>query len=242
MHVTDLVQGVVANAPVLAVEVPVLLDDKRRYVLSHAFFPAELEVAFRRDEVPANYIIGIFDRKGISIARSQRAAGTGGEAGSQGTVRRVAQCAPEGVLQHDTRENIQVYHAYKRSALSGWTVAVGVPVVIIEASTRRAVMAASLGLMAAIGCALALAVYFSRRMAQSIDSAASSAVALGRGEMPQRMRRACGNPTPARRAEVPVTPTAGARIARQRGAGTRAAVCERTGGAPAGGKPEPRQG
>ena len=184
MHVTDLVQGMVANAPVLAVEVPVLLDDKRRYVLSHAFFPAELEVAFRRDEVPADYIIGIFDRKGISIARSQRAQELVGK-----PVRKElfegSRSAPEGVLQHDTRENIQVYDAYKRSALSGWTVAVGVPVVIIEASTRRAVMVASLGLMAAIGCALALAVYFSRRMAQSIDSAASSAVALGRGETPQ---------------------------------------------------------
>ena len=184
MHVTDLVQGTVANAPVLAVEVPVILDDKRRYVLSQAFSPAELEVAFRRNEVPANYIIGIFDRKGISIARSQRAQELVGK-----PVRKElfewSRSAPEGVLQHDTRENIQVYDAYKRSALSGWTVAVGVPVVIIEASTRRAVMVASMGLMAAIGCALALAVYFSRRMAQSIDSAASSAVALGRGETPQ---------------------------------------------------------
>jgi signal transduction histidine kinase len=184
MRVSDLLKGSVANAPVLAIDVPVILDGKRRYVLSQAFFPDELDVALRRSEVPANYIIGIFDRQGISIARSKRASELVGK-----PVRKElfegTRSAPEGVLQHQTRENIDVYDAYKRSALSGWTVAVGVPVVVIEASTRRAVMVASMGLMAAIGCALALAVYFSRRMALSIDSAAGSAAALGRGDMPQ---------------------------------------------------------
>ena len=184
MRVSDLLDGPVANRRVLAIDVPVVLDDKRRYVLSQAFFPEELDVALRRSEVPANYIIGIFDRKGVSIARSQRAQELVGKPVRKELFER-SRHAPEGVLQHDTRENIQVYDAYKRSALSGWTVAVGVPVVIIEASTRRAVMVASMGLMAAIGCALALAVYFSRRMAQSIDSAATSAAALGRGETPQ---------------------------------------------------------
>jgi signal transduction histidine kinase len=184
MHVSDLLKGAVANGPVLAIDVPVILEDKRRYVLSQAFLPDALDVAVRRSEAPANYIIGIFDRKGISIARSQRAAELVGK-----PVRKElfegSRNANEGVLQHDTRENIRVYDAYKRSALSGWTVAVGVPVVVIEASARRAIMVASLGLMAAIACALALAVFFSRRMAQSIDSAASSAAALGHGETPQ---------------------------------------------------------
>ena len=184
MRVSDLLKGPVANALVLAIDVPVILDDKRRYVVSQAFFPDELDVALRRNEVPADYIVGIFDRQGISIARSKRASELVGK-----PVRKElfdgSRSASEGVLQHQTRENIHVYDAYKRSALSGWTVAVGVPVVAIEASTRRAVMVASMGLMAAIGCALALAVFFSRRMAKSIDSAASSAVALGRGEAPQ---------------------------------------------------------
>ncbi|MDB5757234.1 MAG: hybrid sensor histidine kinase/response regulator, partial [Burkholderia sp.] len=176
MRVSDLLKGTIANGPVLAIEVPVILADNRRYVLNQAFFPEELDVAVRPSEVPSNYIIGIFDRKGISIARSQRAKELVGK-----PVRKElfdgSRNATEGVLQHDTRENIQVYDAYKRSALSGWTVAVGVPVVVIEASARRAVMVASMGLMAAIGCALMLAIFFSRRMAQSIDSAASSAAA-----------------------------------------------------------------
>ena len=89
------------------------------------------------------------------------------------------------MLQHDTRDGVKVYDAYTRLAFSGWTVAVGIPVHLLEASARRAVMVASLGLAAAIRCALGLALFFSRRMALSIDSAADSAAALGRGEMPQ---------------------------------------------------------
>jgi signal transduction histidine kinase len=168
---------------VLAIDVPVILDDRRRYVLRQAFLPEALDVAVRGTEVPAHYIIGIFDRKGISIARSQGPRDLVGKPVRQALFEGTRN-APEGVLQHDTRENIQVYDAYKRSPLSGWTIAVGIPVDVIEASARRAVMVAAMGLMAAIGCALALAVYFSRRMALSIDSAASSAAALGRREVP----------------------------------------------------------
>ena len=184
MRVSDLMSDAVAGGNVLTVDVPVILDGKQRFVLSQAFLPSELDVALRRSELPANYIIGIFDRNGVSIARSHRASEMVGK-----PVRKdlydASRAAPEGVLQHNTRENIQVYDGYKRSSLSGWTVAVGVPVGVIEASARHAVMIASMGLMAAIVCALGLALFFSRRMALSIDSAVSSAAALGRGDTPK---------------------------------------------------------
>lgn len=183
-RISNLTRGNVAGAQVVTLEVPVILDDKRRYVLNQAFLPSQLSKQLSRGKIPQHYIIGLFDREGISIARSHRAEELVGK-----PVRKElfegSRRAPEGVLQHDTREGIKVYDAYTRLALSGWTVAVGIPVDIIEASARRAVLVASLGLAAAILCALGLALFFSRRMALSIDSAADSATALGRGEMPQ---------------------------------------------------------
>ncbi len=183
-RISNLSRGNVVGAQVLSLEVPVILDDKRRYVLSQAFLPSQLSKQLSRGKIPQHYIIGLFDREGISIARSHRAEELVGK-----PVRKElfegTRHAPEGVLQHDTREGIKVYDAYTRLASSGWTVAVGIPVHIIEASARRAVLVASLGLAAAILCALGLALFFSRRMALSIDSAADSATALGRGEMPQ---------------------------------------------------------
>jgi signal transduction histidine kinase len=183
MRVSDLLIGTIARDPVLAIDVPVILDN-RRYLLGQAFLASELNAALRKGKLPAHYIVGIFDRKGISIARSHRPEEMVGK-----PVRKelfeASLHAPEGVLQHETRDGIRVYDAYTHSALSGWTVAVGIPVDILEASARDAVMVASLGLLAAVLCALALALYFSGRMAASIDSAASSAAALGRGEAPQ---------------------------------------------------------
>jgi signal transduction histidine kinase len=183
MRVSDLMTGTVARDLILAIDVPVILGD-RRYLLGQAFLASELNAALRKGEIPAHYIVGIFDRKGISIARSHRPEEMVGK-----PVRKelfeASLHAPEGVLQHETRDGIQVYDAYTHSALSGWTIAVGIPVGMLEASARRAVMVASLGLIAAVLCALALALYFSRRMAASIDSAVSSAAALGRGEAPQ---------------------------------------------------------
>lgn len=183
-RVSDLATGNVVGARVLTLDVPVILDDGRRYVLGQAFLPRELNAALRVGEVPAHYIIGIFDRKGISIARTPGTADMIGK-----PVRKElyegSRRAPEGILQHDTREGIPVYDAYTRSPLSGWTIAVGIPIEMLEASARRAVMVASLGLVAAVLCALGLALFFSRRMALSIDSAANSAAALGRGDMPR---------------------------------------------------------
>jgi signal transduction histidine kinase len=183
-RISNLSRGNVVGAQVVALEVPVILDEKRRYVLNQAFLPSKLSKQLSRGKIPQHYIIGLFDREGISIARSQRAEELVGK-----PVRKElfegSRRSPEGVLQHDTREGIKVYDAYTRLAISGWTVAVGIPVHIIEASARRAVLVASLGLAAAILCALGLALFFSRRMALSIDSAADSAAALGRGEMPQ---------------------------------------------------------
>ncbi len=184
MRVSDLTSDAIAGGNVLTVDVPVILADNRRLVLSQAFPPGELEPALRKSEMPAAYIIGIFDRKGISIARSHRAKELVGKPVRKDLFEGSRE-GSEGILQHDTREGIPVYDAYKRSDLSGWTVAVGVPIDVIEGSARHAVMIASMGLMAAIVCALALALFFSRRMALSIDSAVSSAAALGRGETPQ---------------------------------------------------------
>ena len=183
MRVTDLLNGTVANARVLAIDVPVILENKKRYVLSQAFFPAALDLALvpakcRPTTSSAFSTARVFRLPAASGRMNWWASPCARNCSTVHAARRKAFCST-------TPGKYPVYDAYKRSALSGWTVAVGVPVVVIEASARRAVMVASMGLLAAIGCALALAVFFSRRLAQSIDSAANSAAALGRGAAPQ---------------------------------------------------------
>jgi signal transduction histidine kinase len=184
MRVTDLVRGPLVDDHVLAIDVPVTIDGKRRYVLGQAFLASQFDSVIRSSNIPAGWIIGIFDQKGISIARN-----LGGPQMVGKPVRQelfdASRRASEGVLQHLTREHIHVYDAYTRSALSGWTIAVGAPVETIEASARNAVRMVALGFGAALLCAVVLAGLFSRRFMNSIDRATASAAALGRGEMPR---------------------------------------------------------
>jgi signal transduction histidine kinase/ActR/RegA family two-component response regulator len=185
MMTTDLLQGQLARDYVVAVEVPVAIDGETRYLIDQVFLADRFDAVLANARLPQNWIIGMFDRKGISIARVPNGRELMGK-----PVRKelfdASKTASEGVVQHLTRDGIQVYDAYTHSTLSGWTIAVGAPVRVIEAAARRAVKIAAIGLVAAVLCAVALALGFSRRLARSIDEAVASAAMLGRRQMPQR--------------------------------------------------------
>ena len=92
----------------------------------------------------------------------------------------------EQVLQirNIARDGIAVHTVFDRSTLTGWTVAVGVPIQLIEASARRAVFLMLVALIAALAFS-ATAVYFlGKRLISNIDSAKNSAILLGQHQAP----------------------------------------------------------
>ncbi|MBK4734030.1 hybrid sensor histidine kinase/response regulator [Noviherbaspirillum pedocola] len=184
MQATDLKRGPLANDYVVAIEVPVFIDGQPRYVIDQAFLAGEFDRVLADAKLPQGWIIGMFDRNGISIARVPGGRGMAGKPVRQ-ELYDAARANGEGIVRHLTRDGVDVYDAYTHSALSGWTIAVGVPVRIIEAAARRAVKMAAIGLVAAVLCAVIVAVAFSRRLVRSIERAVSSAAMLGRREMPR---------------------------------------------------------
>ncbi|MGN6703361.1 MAG: putative bifunctional diguanylate cyclase/phosphodiesterase, partial [Burkholderiaceae bacterium] len=77
-----------------------------------------------------------------------------------------------------------LYTVLTRSSLSGWTVAVGVPVAEIESSAKRAVLYSLLGCLAALATGAVFAAVFARRLISSLTGAMGSAFSLGKGETP----------------------------------------------------------
>lgn len=71
-----------------------------------------------------------------------------------------------------------------RSQISGWTVAVGLPVAEVEGTARKAAIFVGLGFFLASFAALGGAFFFGRRVAGSIRSVAQSAELLGEGKLP----------------------------------------------------------
>ena len=181
--VSNLYLGTQIQQTIVTVDVPVELDDGRRHVIAQAFRAGYFTRAFSDRGTPPEWIIGIFDRNHLTIARSHRAAEFVGKPGSP-AIREALKSSPEGVIRHPSREGIDIYDVYTRSARSGWVVAIGVPIQSLEASATRAVAIAALGAVGALALATAIAFLIGRRLNVSIAQAALSAIALGRGQVP----------------------------------------------------------
>jgi hypothetical protein len=78
-----------------------------------------------------------------------------------------ARQAAEGQLRYTPPGGVEVYEAFTRSPLSGWTVSVTAPVEEIEASAKRAVITVFLGLLVALMVAVGAAALFEWRLVES---------------------------------------------------------------------------
>jgi nitrogen fixation/metabolism regulation signal transduction histidine kinase len=81
-----------------------------------------------------------------------------------------------------TSKGVKRDTAYKRMALTGWTVGFALPVEVMNAPGRRVAWTGAFIGAGIVVAALGLAVIFARRMATRIATLASSASAVGRGD------------------------------------------------------------
>jgi signal transduction histidine kinase/ActR/RegA family two-component response regulator len=179
--VTPLTWGAAVQRHTIAVDIPVVLANGKRFVLSQHFFPEYFNLVFHQGVVPPTWIAGIFDRNGAAIARSHRAAEFVGKPAKEDTLAMILS-GREGVLQHATRDEVEVFDSFARSNLSGWTVVIGAPVAEIEAQARQAIYVAAAGLLAALGFAVVAASVVARRLVRTIGAATDAAACLGAGQ------------------------------------------------------------
>ncbi|MFC7518283.1 ATP-binding protein [Herbaspirillum sp. GCM10030257] len=190
-QVSDLVIGTASMEHAIAVDYPVKVDGRVRYILTKAFRADHFAGALLERNLPKSWVIGIFDRSGISIVRSpspERFVGRPVRAELYAASRANA----IGVLRHETRDGVDVFDSYTHSRKAGWTIAVGVPVAEIELAARRAVWLSVLGLVAAVLCAATVAVFFARRLVGSIAGAVDAADTLAKGEAPPPLKTSVG--------------------------------------------------
>jgi signal transduction histidine kinase len=174
--------GASSKRGVVSVNVPLPLSAGKKYVVTQIFDPNYFSKVFRRNTLPDNGIIGVFDAKGISIARNKNAERFVGSQVRQ-ELREASLHRHSGLLRHTTREGIEVYDFFVRSELSGWTVAVGVPVADLESASRLTAWSSATALLLVLGGAVGIAVFFGRRIDTSLANATQAAHALARGEV-----------------------------------------------------------
>ncbi|WP_176442369.1 hybrid sensor histidine kinase/response regulator [Noviherbaspirillum humi] len=188
VQVTGLNVGTVSKQYAIGIDVPVTIDGQVRYVLSQVFLASHFAEAVSQRGVSPTWVVGIFDRIGLSIVRTpQPEKFIGGQVRSE--LFEASRRAHADILRHQTRDGIEVYDAFTHTQMSGWTVAVGVPVEEVESAARRAVLLSALGLIAAIIAAALASVIFGRRLADSIAAAAEASGRL-RQQGPITFRKA----------------------------------------------------
>lgn len=176
-YVSGLMADPVTGEPVVIVTVPVMQGNDVGLLLSTHLPVGRLHRLIMQTGLTHPYYGSVTDREGRILSRSQD---------HEAFVGRTLPGFSEltGTAGTWTGHNFygdQVLGIYERSALTGWTTAVGIQAIALEAPLRRsywilAGLAASLG---AIGLVAALLI--SRRIAQSTQALAVMAYHVGRG-------------------------------------------------------------
>jgi signal transduction histidine kinase len=182
-QISNLIRGAYTQELLVVVDVPVTTEAGKRYVISQGFRIEHFNRVLNQVNAPPGWLAGVFDRNGITIARNGPLAGEQ-QSETREDLREAIRSKTVGVIRGASNGDVRLYTVLERSALSGWTVAVGVAESEIESTARGALLVSALGLLACIGCAALAAVFFARRLSHSIRMAAQSAHALQGGETP----------------------------------------------------------
>lgn len=124
--ISDVFIGGVLKRPLVAVHAPVLRAGQVRYVISVAFVPEKMGKVLQEQMLPPDRVAGVFDRKGVIVARTRDADKYVGRQGSPSLLAQMP-LKREAAVESTTLDGLPVYSMYSRSPVSGWSVVIGVP-------------------------------------------------------------------------------------------------------------------
>lgn len=180
---SDLIKGSATGKFVVSVEYPVTINDGRRFTVNEWMFSEHLNKILPAKDIPKSWLISVFDKQGITIARNISPEAFVGHPPRSERLRTI-RAGYEGLSRAYTRDGIEMYGAWERSSITGWSVGVGVPVEEIERIAVQSVALTAAGFIIAIILAIGGAFLFSRRLIGAIDQASSAAEALPQYRVP----------------------------------------------------------
>ncbi len=176
-------RGRVSGAWMVATAVPVVRNGRTKYVLAAGVSASVLSRVLAQQGIPPDWVGTVLDSEHVIVARTRDPDRHVGRRAPEPFIARISGPA-EGSFQGTTGDGLPVYTAFSRSALSGWTVLLAIPVASVDAHFWRSLWAlGAVGLVLTVAGA-ALAFVVGRRIATGIMSLSGTAEALGRGEAP----------------------------------------------------------
>jgi signal transduction histidine kinase/CheY-like chemotaxis protein len=180
-YVSDPLRGRATATLDIGVAVPVVREGRLKYVLFAGVDPSRFNALFEGQELSGSAIVSIIGRDGLIIARNRDQGRYVGRPLLPTYLAHIRQ-TPEGWFRGTITPGVDLDSAYKRVALTGWTVDLGLPHDALNAPVWRIAWIGSIVGGCIVVAALGLAVVFGRRMARDIRRLAANTSTLGYGE------------------------------------------------------------
>jgi signal transduction histidine kinase/ActR/RegA family two-component response regulator len=180
------VVGKLSSGPLGANLVPFrvpLVDDggKAMYVVTAIVRPDRFLQILQRQNVPADWVISVFDASGMRIARTKDHAQTLGTPASPSLAALMRSSEREGSGVTTSLEGDENFAGFSKVPGYGWAVAVGVPTHAVNEAVQRTLLTYAAGVVASLLACWSLALLLARRVGGPINQVREQAILLGEG-------------------------------------------------------------
>ena len=178
--VSNLTLGVVAGQPIVAIDMPVIVDGEL-HDLAYIQTPKAFASLFAAQNVPSTWTASIIDRDFSLVARSRDQDRFLGRKAST-DMREAMTRSNEGVVLSQTLDGTPTLSAFSRSPTSGWAFIVGVPRAELNRANWMSVGLLTLASVVLLAIGAAVALVFSRDISVAVRGLAIDARAVVAGE------------------------------------------------------------
>ena len=170
----------VAGSALLAVDVPVFVDNQVVYALTALLKPDQLEKILRDERIKPHQIMALYDGEGRLVAQAGGPRQLLGQVADPALRARLQQ-APDALFATTDTEGKAIYRGYSRSPVSGASVVISTPQAKALEELLRAVTNISLTMGLVLLAGFSLAWLVGGRIARSVRALVGPAEALAGG-------------------------------------------------------------
>jgi signal transduction histidine kinase len=169
--VGDILLGPLIGEYGFIMRVPIRRDGSTKYVLSAVISTQSIDELISPQRLPKDWVGVVLDFNKRFVTRTVEPERNVGRLASD-SLRAALDRSPEGWFRGTTVEGWDVYTPYSSSSFSGWSVALGIPANVVDASFRRSLLYLVFFGTGLLALSLFIAWIFSNRTAASITSLA----------------------------------------------------------------------